>query len=84
MTMDKAIRVNALSQAVIDAKEWRETFEQNADADHAVVEFDEVNARKSVDDGTTYGFDGRLRMPRDIAIEMMKWLEERATHALGE
>lgn len=84
MTMADAIRLVALAQAVIDAKDWRETFEQNEGDEHAIVQFDDIDLKASVDSGSAQGFDGSLRMPRDLAIEMMKWLEERATAELGQ
>lgn len=80
--MDQAVRSNALSQAIIDAKEWRETFE-NEDNNGAVVEFEEVYLRDRVNDSSSHGFEGSLRLPRDIAIEMMVWLEDRATTELA-
>lgn len=82
MTMNEAIRINALSQAVIDAQEWRRTFEEVDGDQHAVVEFGDIGTGASVDEGANNGWEGSLRMPRDIAHEMMGWLEERAAREL--
>ena len=83
--MDQAIRIAALAQAVVDAKDWRETFEKKEcqKPSHAIVAFGDDNCMQdSIDSDTMHGYDGWLRMPRDVAVEMMKWLEGRAAKEL--
>ena len=84
MNVTEAIRLSALAQAVIDAKEWRETFEDanNHDNKYDIAHFEDVSLRDKVRNATSSGFEGSLMMPRDIAIEMMKWLEDRASSEL--
>lgn len=85
MTMDEAVRHAALAQAVIDAREWRETFDdhKNHEGKLNVVRFEQGYLSDRVKNSdTSQGFEGGLHMPRDIAIEMMRWLEDHTTKEL--
>lgn len=85
--MENAIRIAALAQAVIDAKDWRETFEEpdRQGEAFAIVAFgDDNRMQPRVDADSGHCYEGSLRMPRDIAVEMMQWLERRAEEELSK
>lgn len=80
LTAAEVIRIGALAEAYIGAIEWRETFEESTDA---VVSFGTSNStRARVTATDLQSFEGELVMPRDIAIRLLRWLEQRVLEDL--
>lgn len=79
-------RASLLLRTLHDAKEWRETFEEQTEASHAIVVFADcyMTADERGDDRSMHGFSGNLEMPRDIALSAMRWIEEAALAALHD
>lgn len=79
MTSQDVKRAAVLIQAIIAAKEWRETFEESAGAEHEQVEFSDIRltpySLNSNDAETSTGFEGMIALLRPDAIAMMNWLE---------
>lgn len=65
------------------AADWRESFENDKHAStQPYIQFGEITGRRQADGmGEGHGWDGDLIVPRPVAIEMMRWLEQ---HALAE
>jgi hypothetical protein len=75
MTMDEARRVSDLLVTLDDAKEFRESFEEENEQNY--IAFENVMSASNIQaNGTRGGWQGLIRMPRATAIAMMKWLEE--------
>lgn len=83
MTLEEIKMVHLLTRTVIDAVDWRETFEINA-KDGEVASFEDIGLGETFPIDSRIGFNGALVMPRDLAIEMMAWLERRARERLRE
>ena len=74
MTLEQAREVAMLILVHDRAVEWRETFEENTN--HPIVSFSEIRMMDDlVEETNADSFEGDLRMPREIALDMMRWLE---------
>jgi hypothetical protein len=64
-------RAAALLVARDDLEDWRASLEiaKTEHPDHAIVAFDDIAVRNK--DGEGHGWEGGLRLPRDIAIRML-------------
>ena len=82
MTMDDARRLSDLLVTLDDAKEWKETFEDDGEP---FIVFEEVVTGKNIRaDGRRGGYEGGLRMDRATAIAMMAWLQEYTQTQIAE
>ena len=88
LTTEEAKKIELLAQTIVDARKWLETFAQFDDGYHeekkkevAEVVFGDFGLRK-IGSSETNIFDGDIRMPREMAIAMMKWLEAAAVAEL--
>lgn len=80
-------RARTLLETLDNAREWRETFEDASGKEYELVEFSDIylcESGTSGDSRTLHGYEGRLVMPREDAIEMMKWLEIHAHDELAK
>lgn len=84
--MTRVERIRLLTQTVIDATEWRETFEEADKVTQAIIvlaEFNGTEAMSVTGKGRTLkGWQGDASLPREMAIEWMRWLEDKATTEL--
>ena len=77
MTMIEARRIAVLLGVVDGAKEFRESFEDSKKAFILVGDFNASDGPPH-DDDSREGWEGEIWLPRDIAIETMRWIEARA------
>jgi hypothetical protein len=80
MTTEELLRAAQLFRTLSEAKEWRETFEENKEPTHSIVVLGEISMTEGrlADARTLHGFDGTLELPRDLAILMMRFVESAA------
>jgi hypothetical protein len=69
-------RARVLLATFDDSRDWLETFELETNEGNLVI-IDDINLTAD-DDKIRHGFDGDLRVPRDLAVEWMRWLHERS------
>lgn len=83
MTMAEVRTAAELVRLHDQAVEWRQSFEGDKSArKHPYIEFADIGSRAEADgQGEGCAWDGRLVVPRPVAIEMMRLLER---HALAE
>jgi hypothetical protein len=81
MTVDQLKTAISLLRALIDAQEWRETFEARAEP-YVIFDNGSVSHKPRGEDRDRHGFVGDLEIPRDLAIDAMRFIEARATEGL--
>lgn len=79
LALDDVRRLHTLSQTILDATEWRDTFDDRVEQ---VVFFGNIAMGEARESGRQ-GWEGELAVPKDIAIEMLGWLETRARTELA-
>lgn len=87
MMAAEVVRARILIAVLDDAKEWRETFEEPQNALLSTVIFGEIGMTAGAErkgDRSVSGFEGALDLPREMAVEMMVWLEARARDELDK
>jgi hypothetical protein len=85
MTTEEAQKIELLAQTIVGAREWLRRFENSleknpVDQDEIMLFGGEFRATGSRREGTE--FSSELRMTRQMAIAMMKWLEAAAVAEL--
>ena len=87
MTLEQARRVSDLIKTLDDAKEWGDSFREKSEKGRNFILFEEQVCALNIDgNGERGGWEGPIRVPREIAAEMMGWLEDRVRselHTLG-
>lgn len=78
MTLDQAKRLSDILKTLEDSQTFGISFAEKSDEGRNFVLFGDIVAATNIDgNGTRGGWEGEIRLPRDIAIEMMGWLEQR-------
>ena len=79
MTLTEAKRTSDLLRMMEDAIDFAASFAEPSTKNREFILFENVVAADNIDgDGERGGWEGPLRVPRDIAVEMMLWLQSRA------
>lgn len=78
----QARRIALLLDVLDEAREWRESFDETK---RNYVGFDNIVSADNLGlNGERGGWDGAISLPKELAIEMMRWLEARAMKELTE
>lgn len=84
MSRDKIRLAMVLLPILDELVEFRESFEDPEYSKYPVVKFEDISVSEfyKKDGRQSVSFQGNLEIPKTLAIEMFKWLEQRTREEL--
>lgn len=85
MNMAQAKRIADILKTLDDAECFGAAFREPSEDSRNYILFEDVVEADNIDgDGTRGAWEGEIKLPRDIAIEMMEWLKKRVKQELSK